>query len=193
VKWKMLLLTLTLLSLSVMCSAQSRYEVVNASIERCQTDIPKDIIKAIAYQESGWRQWNRDGTCFRTDHDWGVMQIHDEDVTPQQLAKAKKYTRYNIWLGVKKLEEKLEWVQDLQRRPNWPKLEKRYHLYGHTDLEMAVLAYNGMQRKKDYLKSVKMLATIKPWLKKLKPKEEYVAEEHEVRLLLPKGRPADSD
>jgi hypothetical protein len=155
------------------CSAwgKTRFEVVDAIIEQTDTgEIPKDVVRAICWQESGWRQWSPDGKCLRCNRDSGCAQVHDADVIGHpgwSLAKAKRSTRYNVWLGVQILKEKLEWVRGTNMK-NWKHIKICYHLQGYSDMDLAVLAYNGVRGNTEYLWSVRYYEVKKPWLKYLK-------------------------
>jgi hypothetical protein len=168
-------LTASATSLNYATVAGARYLIVDRLIDQVDTDgIPKDVVRAIAWQESGWRQWDDSGGCFRCDHDFGVMQVHDADVLghPEwSLRRAKRSTRYNIWLGVQILREKLAWVRDRKRRPDWPAFVARYHLKGMTDLGVAILAYNGMRRNKCYVDAIRCWYNRRPWEVFLPPRE----------------------
>ncbi|MBT2694448.1 cell wall-binding repeat-containing protein [Bacillus sp. ISL-55] len=105
-------------------------------------DVPPEIVKAIAMEESGWQQF-KDGQPYISEVDGrgiGIMQITDQGDFDQE--KLKTDIKYNIEIGVKILDQKfravnsnkLPTVNDNDRHI----LESWY---------FAVLAYNGQVQK----------------------------------------------
>jgi hypothetical protein len=72
-------------------------------------DLPPEVIRAIALQESSGRHWEPDGKVVshvdRDSMDWGVMQINDRrhGVPGLDLERVKSDERYNIEAGARKL------------------------------------------------------------------------------------------
>jgi hypothetical protein len=110
-------------------------------------NIPPEILKAIAYQESnGITQFNPDGTPYVSEEDGGigVMQI---TLTPEELEnreidpdRLKWDTRFNMEVGAQILSEK--WDYNL---PNVNDHNKKYL----EDWYFAVMAYNGLTKRND--------------------------------------------
>jgi integrase/recombinase XerC len=150
-----------------------RYANVEHAIQSVQTDIPKDLIRAIAWQESKWRQYEKNGSVFVVNCDYGVMQVNIYTVLSNpkwNLLKALTSTKYNVRLGVWILESKLDWVLRNRNKA----FNQKYHCFDQSDLDVAIRAYNGLNQsaveiKKSlaYLASVKKYAAEKPWLSKL--------------------------
>ncbi len=103
--------------------------------------VPCILLKAMAYQESGWRQfdagWGQDGpTLISPDCGYGVMQITSgmsggEGFDPSLVASSPTY---NIGTGAKMLIEKWNWVQKYIGNNDPTVVEDWYY---------AVWAYNG--------------------------------------------------
>jgi hypothetical protein len=110
-------------------------------------NIPPEILKAIAYQESnGITQFNSDGSPYISEEDGGigVMQI---TLTPEELKsrnldpeRLKWDTRFNMEVGAQILSEK--WKYDL------PKVNDHNKKF-LEDWYFAVMAYNGLSRRND--------------------------------------------
>jgi SbsC C-terminal domain/Transglycosylase SLT domain len=105
-----------------------------------ENGIPPEILKAIAYQESGdtlkFQQFKNNGEpIVSSDNGIGIMQITNH---PTAVVEDLKYdTRYNIEIGAELLKEKWSWTGD-----ELPKIND-----GDPDVlenwYFAVLAYNG--------------------------------------------------
>ena len=173
--YKVLNLSIILFFLFVFCFvslswADDEAEYINEAIEGLITDIPKDVIKAIAWQESEWRQFKEDGSVFITNNDVGLMQVNMDTLKKYNcfsLYKVKTNTFYNLLVGVHILEDKRHWIQELKKRDDWKVIQKKYLLQGSTDLEMAIRAYNGMTNSKKYINRINQLRKEKPWVKRL--------------------------
>jgi hypothetical protein len=72
-------------------------------------DLPSEVIRAIALQESSGRHWDKNGKVIshvdRDSVDWGVMQINDRrhGLPGLDLERAKADERYNVESGALKL------------------------------------------------------------------------------------------
>jgi hypothetical protein len=77
--------------------------------EAASNDLPPEVLRAIALQESSGLQWNGKGQVVthvdRDSTDWGVMQINDSHhgVPGTDLQRVKSDERYNIEVGARKL------------------------------------------------------------------------------------------
>lgn len=77
--------------------------------------IPPEILMAIAYKESNWRHYGRDGGVLRgrwSPTDQGIMQIN-EKAHPNAFPRARTDMRYNIEYGARYLKYQFE------RYKNW--------------------------------------------------------------------------
>lgn len=105
--------------------------LTNAAIE---ADIPPEVVKAVAYQESDWAQFNKKNEPnISLDGGIGIMQVTDRSMYRDE-DKLKYDITYNIEAGVKILSEK--YTYDL------PKVKDA----GRQDIEnwyFPVMAYNG--------------------------------------------------
>ena len=147
------------------------YQSIDEIIEGLDTLIPKDTIRAIAWQESGWQQFDSEGGPSNDGQDWGVMRVNECTVQGNpaySLKKAKWDTEYNVRLGVDILEDKMSWIRHLRRRKDWAKMRHKYRLWGANNLEMAIRAYNGITRSTEYLQTIKKIQEEKPWKKYVK-------------------------
>ncbi len=154
------------------------YECIDECIGGLITDIPKDLIRAIAWQESNWRQFNSNGTISIDGNDIGIMRINKLTIEKHyhwvNLRRLKENTYYNLFVGVQIFEDKLHWIRELKKRDDWLAIKKKFKLYGN-DMESAVRAYNGLDCSKegvkksmDRIKIIKKHRKEKPWLKHLK-------------------------
>jgi hypothetical protein len=109
-------------------------------------NIPPEVLKAIAYVETGMQQYDAAGNPIITyDGGIGIMQItmSDEQMIAEDIDKErlKNDTRYNIEIGAKILKQK--W-----NNPNLPKINyndprKIENWY------FAIMAYNGLSKRND--------------------------------------------
>jgi hypothetical protein len=151
----------------------NRFERVDYIISQLETEIPLDVIRAVAWQESGWKQYNADGTPFEgyCGKDWGVMQVSEDTLRfyPQYKLKwVKRSTKYNIHVGVRILEDKLICAREMRNKPDWKEKKLKYRFQNHTNLEIAIRLYNGRTSSRKYLTEVEKHLETKPWGKRLK-------------------------
>ncbi|WP_270180338.1 cell wall-binding repeat-containing protein [Alkalihalobacillus sp. CinArs1] len=71
--------------------------------EAIKMDIPPEVAKAIAYEESGWNQEKVSSVGAL-----GVMQVYKPNASDAEKEKLKSNTRYNIQEGLKILNDKFE-------------------------------------------------------------------------------------
>jgi hypothetical protein len=163
---------------------QKDYAALNRLFDEVDTPFPRDLIKAIAWCESGWSHVdetgrlfvtvNRQGKSGRLGHrrislDYGVMQINERMESLDRKAwdweRIKNDPVYNIRAGVAVLESKVEYIHTLKRRANWKQLEARYQLRGHDNLDLVLKAYNGFQPSWAYPRRIREALRDKPWEK----------------------------
>ncbi|CAG9621402.1 cell wall-binding repeat-containing protein [Sutcliffiella rhizosphaerae] len=116
--------------------------------------VPPEIIKAIAWQESTWRQfrtndepsglWKKGDPIVSFDGGIGIMQITEPNMASERERRLKEDIRYNIQEGIRILKEK--WSYN-----NWGRIPK---INGNDmnvleDWYFAVMAYNGISRRND--------------------------------------------
>jgi hypothetical protein len=111
-----------------------------------ENGIPPEILKAIAFTETGMKQYDAAGNPIpSTDGGIGMMQItmSDEQYQAQGIDKEKlKWnTRYNIEIGAKILKEK--W-----NNPNLPKINDKNPAM-IENWYFAIMAYNGLSKRND--------------------------------------------
>ncbi|MBM3274135.1 MAG: lytic transglycosylase domain-containing protein [Candidatus Sericytochromatia bacterium] len=95
--------------------------MLSEAAERNQ--IPPEILMAIAFKESNWRHYNRDGSVLRgqwTPSDVGIMQIN-EKAHPAAFPRARTDMRYNIEYGARYLKWQFE------RYGNWEEAVAAYN------------------------------------------------------------------
>ena len=96
-------------------------KLLSEAAERNQ--IPPEILMAIAFKESNWRHYNRDGSVLRgqwTPSDVGIMQIN-EKAHPAAFPRARTDMRYNIEYGARYLKWQFE------RYGNWEEAVAAYN------------------------------------------------------------------
>lgn len=162
--------------------SQNRFQVVDGYISELDTSVPLDLIRAIAWVESTWRQFKPDGTTFvdgsmsrrthKISRDFGIMQINEKTLvdsqyklSPKEIRKIKTSTRANLKFGLKVYLGKIAYVRDLRSRPSWPQTCSTYKLDGLSETEMVIIAYNGFQVDHTYLRLVVAAMRDKPWEK----------------------------
>ncbi|GLB58998.1 hypothetical protein NCCP133_11310 [Cytobacillus sp. NCCP-133] len=125
-------------------SITKKKELITAAAKKY--DIPAEILKAIAYNESGMNQFEKDGTALITDDGgMGMMQVtlSDEEMQQKGISKEKLITdtAYNVEIGARILKEKWNWT--FIPRINEHNSKKIEHWY------FAIMAYNGLSMRND--------------------------------------------
>ncbi|MEW9053838.1 MAG: transglycosylase SLT domain-containing protein [Neobacillus sp.] len=114
-------------------SQQINCLLTNAALE---ANIPPEVVKAVAMQESGWKQFDQDGQPLETDDGGiGIMQITNQVNYDQE--KLKTDITYNIQAGV-------EILNSFYKRKDLPKIKGA----GSDVIEnwyFPVMAYNGIK------------------------------------------------
>lgn len=166
-------------------TGQPDYLAINRTIDKLESTVPIDVIKAVAWTESRWRHFNSNGEVFysvnrkktrrgrrKKTHlslDWGMMQINDKtfclNKSEWQLDQIKNDPVHNLKAGIAVLEVKQDYVRRLKRKKNWPDIERRYRLKGQDNLAVVIKAYNGFQRSWRYSENVMYYVRTKPWEK----------------------------
>jgi Transglycosylase SLT domain len=108
--------------------------------------IPPEVLKAIAYSETGMNQFNENGEPFITDDGGiGIMQItmSEEEMAKKGVDRQSLLydTEYNMRWGAKILKEK--WNYSFIPKINDHNPQMLEHWY------FAVMAYNGLSKKND--------------------------------------------
>ncbi|WP_121663659.1 transglycosylase SLT domain-containing protein [Metabacillus litoralis] len=111
-----------------------------------QYNIPPEILKAIAYSETGMKQFDSNGNPIVSDDGGiGMMQItlSDQELADKQISKERLLTdtEYNIKIGAQILNEK--WGYNFIPKINDHDRSKIEHWY------FAVWAYNGLSKRND--------------------------------------------
>lgn len=127
----------------------NRYQI-DQEIDRVseQHGLPPDLLKSIAWQESGWQQYARghvlrnenrgkDGRLLSTD--WGIVQVNDR-AHPEAFPRAKTDVRFCLNYAARLLQS----------------LYKETH-----DWDRAVERYNGINA--DYVKAIDHHRQVQPW------------------------------
>ncbi|MCD4814099.1 transglycosylase SLT domain-containing protein [bacterium] len=157
------------------------FAMMNRKFETARTDFPVEMVKAIAWYESEWRQTDVQGRPLvngtvvrragnkRKTYDVGIMQINEDshclDASLWDLEKIKIDPIYNIEAGIRMLEKKREYIRYLRRRKDWLRIEAKYDLANHSELDMTLKAYNGFRRSWIYPEKIYSLILEKPWEK----------------------------
>ncbi|QWH13259.1 hypothetical protein EXW38_18725 [Bacillus mycoides] len=114
--------------------------LTNAALE---ANIPPEVVKAVAMQESGWRQFDQSGQpMISHDGGIGIMQITNHSKYDQQ--KLKYDVIYNIQAGI-------EILSGMYQREDLPKIKdaKREII---ENWYFSVMAYNGTKPKNSPIK-----------------------------------------
>ncbi|WP_223701274.1 cell wall-binding repeat-containing protein [Sutcliffiella deserti] len=124
--------------------------------EAIKAGVPPELVKAIAWQESAWRQyrtfddpygqWKKGDPVISFDGGIGLMQITEPNMTAERARRLKTDIVYNIQEGLKILKDK--WTYS-----NWGRIPS---INGNDmqvieDWYFAVMAYNGISRRNDPL------------------------------------------
>jgi hypothetical protein len=89
-------------------------EIAKAIAASCSKHgVPTEIVKGVAYQESGIQQWRADGSFVHnvTDCGLGMMQLTGSTAKAFDIDKLKDDWRYNLDAGVKVLRDKWDYAQ----------------------------------------------------------------------------------
>jgi hypothetical protein len=110
--------------------------------------IPAEILKAIAYVETGMKQFDQEGNPIVTeDGGIGIMQITltDDELRARNIDKERLMydTKYNIEIGAQILKEKWNWAGTRIPKINDHQSNMIEHWY------FAVMAYNGLSKRND--------------------------------------------
>lgn len=150
---------------------KARMQYVNSLITKSNTAFPKEVIRAVFWAESGWKQWNPDGTCFRSGNDYGISQLNIKTIKAHpawNFKLIKKSARYNVDRGIELLEEKYAWAKSVYGcEKKYDNAHGRYGFIGNDEIDVAIRAYNGMTDSQKYLDMVNKYLTEKPWEKYL--------------------------
>jgi putative cell wall-binding protein len=116
--------------------------------------VPPELVKAVAWQESSWRQfrtnddpnglWQKGDPIVSFDGGIGIMQITEPNMTAERERRLKEDIRYNIQEGLRILKEKWSYS-------SWERIPK---INGNDmsvmeDWYFAIMAYNGISRRND--------------------------------------------
>lgn len=155
----------------VSAKTKARLRYVDSLIENSPTSLPKDVIRAVFWAESGWKQWNPDGTCFRAGNDYGVAQLNRATIEAHpswSFKLIKRSAKYNVARGIELLEEKYAWAKSVYGcKKEYASKHGRYGLLGNDEIDVAIRAYNGMNESQEYLDLVNKYLMEKPWEKYL--------------------------
>jgi len=129
--------------------------LTNAAIE---ADIPPEVVKAVAFQETGWKQFKDNGQPIETDdHGIGIMQITGHQEFDQQ--KLRDDITYNIESGVQILKQMynqtdLPKIKDADRHviENWYFPVMAYN--GTKPLNSPIIQDTGMKNENAYQEKV---------------------------------------
>lgn len=149
-------------------------------IDQLNTPFDPELIKAVAWVESEFNQFDRSNNTYvsgnrckksgKVSHDYGIMQLNDATLrgcgfNKKQMQRVKTDANFNICVGVAILNGKLKYIRCLKRQKNWKKIESNCGLKFMSDLDMAILAYNSLRKDHIYVKLVKEAMAEKPWNK----------------------------
>lgn len=112
--------------------------------------VPTEIIKGVAWQESGCQQWRPDGSFVhnKTDCGLGMMQLTGDTAKQFDVERLKDDWRYNLDAGVSVLRQKWDRVQREGKLPADPDARRVLENWYHP------LAYYQGKRTDEYLRKV---------------------------------------
>lgn len=146
------LLGLTLL-LSSPCFAIDNPDkkLVNAYINQLTSSFKSSTLKSLWWVESNWD--------MDAGPDIGIGQINEVMVVkyyPQMdVQRLRVDWKYNLRMSAVILEDKLRWVRWRKKQNDWPAFCQRYALWGMSDADLALLAYNGVQKDHCFVRTVR--------------------------------------
>ncbi|MDQ0298186.1 hypothetical protein J2S78_000594 [Salibacterium salarium] len=118
--------------------------------EALEKDIPPEILKAIAFEETGMRQFDENGDPVLNENEdggIGIMQVtlNEDDFENRNVDqdRLENDTAYNIEIGAELLNEKWEWSGDIIPSVN----DGNRHIL--ENWYYAILAYNGLDQRND--------------------------------------------
>jgi hypothetical protein len=141
-------------------------EIAIDSLEIHDPRITKDLIRAIYWHESEWRQFSPDGKAYscreknRRYRSWGVSQLYDDPKCRYpgiDYQRIKTDMNYNVRSGLSILEEKFSHIRHIRRK---------FHIIkSRSDIEVGLSLYNGWRKidRWEYAKSVLEVMRKKPW------------------------------
>jgi hypothetical protein len=155
------------------CNRNTSYYETNELFNGANTVFDKDLIRAIAWHESGgcWQQFDGNGNVIKninkpgtTDEsiDYGLMQVNNKTLNS---IKIQDDIRSNLAAGIQILKNKANGVNAIKDKyPNrWQLYEKKYDLQGHTMQDIVLKAYNGFQKSWIYPDAINKVLKQKPW------------------------------
>ena len=159
---------------------RERIRYVNRLVDEIDTGTwSKNMIRAILWAESGWRQYNDDGTTLDCNGDIGIGQINIQTILDHphwDAWRVYRDTKYNIQCAVQVLNEKQDLVYsiyaDQERRVKFHRL---YGILGESVIDTTILAYNGFQRSRKYPRLVREYWESEPWMLYVNFKRHKVA------------------
>ncbi|RSL33636.1 hypothetical protein D7Z54_10020 [Salibacterium salarium] len=115
-----------------------------------EKDIPPEILKAIAFEETGMRQFDENGDPVLNENEdggIGMMQVtlHEDDLENRDIDqdRLENDTAYNIEIGATLLNEKWDWSGNIIPNVN----DGDRHIL--ENWYFAILAYNGLDQRND--------------------------------------------
>lgn len=143
-----LLVGLALL-LSYPCLATEPDEIA-AYICQLPSSFKPSTLKALWWVESNWD--------MEAGPDIGIGQINEAMVVkyyPQiNVARLRSDWKYNLRMSNTILEDKLKWVKWRKKQSDWNSFCTRYALWGMSDGDLALLAYNGVRKDHCFVRTV---------------------------------------
>jgi hypothetical protein len=153
------------------CDKNLSYPELNAVFDKYGTQYSSDLLKALAWHESGWTQFTPEGDPYRSPNpnsiDWGIMQINDKtnalNLSKEQIEKVKSDLEYCIQMGIITLDQKTKDIARLKKRKDWQIKQQNYALADHSDQDILIKAYNGFRKSWDYADAIKKHLKNRPW------------------------------
>ncbi len=128
------------------------WQELDAEIARASSThgVPTEIIKGVAWQESGCQQWRPDGTFVhnKTDCGLGMMQLTGDTAKQFDIDRLKDDWRYNLDAGVSVLRQKWDRAQREGLVPADPEARRVLENWYYA------IAYYWGRRVEDYLRKI---------------------------------------
>lgn len=128
------------------------WQELDAEIARASSThgVPTEVIKGVAWQESGCQQWRPDGTFVhnKTDCGLGMMQLTGDTARQFDVERLKDDWRYNLDAGVTVLRQKWDRAQREGKVPGDPEARRVLENWYYA------IAYYWGRKSEEYLRKI---------------------------------------
>ncbi|MCX5781123.1 MAG: transglycosylase SLT domain-containing protein [Elusimicrobia bacterium] len=161
------------------CDKNKSYKEIDDLLSNTNSNFDKDLLKAIAWQESRWQQFNENGNtyrCVNTDEstDCGLMQINSEnsgllEENGWDFKRIGTDTEYNLKAALQILTNKQNELNRIKnvRPKRWNELVRQYDFQGHSMQDIVLKYYNTLRKSWEYPDAINKNIKDKPWIQKV--------------------------